>query len=509
MVTGKIKYSLRLIVVLLLIVACATGSSAAAKNRDFIYVSGTEATHLDPHRITDTNSGRILRQIHDSLFKRVENSVIVPNLALEATETDHTTWKIKLREGVFFHCGEPFTSQAVKYTWERLLDPATASARRSSLPNIQSIECLGDHELVVKLTRRSMMFPGIMAIDSNAIICPVCGPKYGLKDYTMNPCGTGALRFQHWNPGIELVMVRNDKWWGGEVKVDRITFKVLNEDATRVMMARTGDADVVAGVPAVLVSNLKAVPDVALTVVPGYRTIHIGYNQTKEPFNDIRIRQAINYAIDKRAIINNLFKGMAEYPSSFVSTSIEYAHPNLNMYEYNPAKAKELLAEAGYPNGFDCKLMTPEGRYPMDRQVSEVVQAMLAEVNIKADIQVRDWGAFQEQLTTSKTELYFLGLGNAAGDAEYSFVQFFAKGAGQNYAGIDNAVINQMLSDISNSKDMEERKQSLYKIQEILLENAHVAPLYYEHQVFATRANIKGFRLFPNEQIELWDLERE
>lgn len=509
MVGFKLKYPLGLVFALLLVALCASGSPAATKSRDFIYVSGTEATHLDPHRITDTNSGRILRQIHDSLFKRVENSVIVPNLALEATEVDPVTWKIKLREGVFFHCGEPFTSKAVKYTWERLLDPATASARRSSLPNIKSIECPSDGELVVNLTRRSMMFPGIMAIDSNAILCPACGPKYGLKDYTMHPCGTGALKFQHWNPGIELVMVRNDKWWGGEVMVDKVTFKALNEDATRVMMVRTGDADVVAGVPAVLVANLKTAPDVALTVVPGYRTIHIGYNQTKELFSDVRVRQAINYAIDKRAIISNLFKGMAEYPSGFVSTSIEYAHPQMNVYEYNPGKAKELLAEAGYPNGFSCQLMTPEGRYPMDRQVSEIIQAMLSEVGIKAEIQVRDWGAFQEQLTTSKMDLYFLGLGNAAGDAEYSFLQFFALGAGQNYAGINNTVINQMLSDISNSKDMEERRQSLYKMQEILMENAHVAPLYYEHQVVATRADIKGFRLFPNEQLELWDLERE
>ncbi len=504
-----IKRSLTLVLVLLLVAICAGSSSAAAKNKDFIYVSGTEATHLDPHRITDTNSGRILRQIHDSLFKRVENSVIVPNLAIEATEADHVTWKIKLREGVFFHCGEPFTSKAVKYTWERLLDPATASARRSSLPNIKSIECSGDYEVVVNLTKRSMMFPGIMAIDSNAVICPVCGPKYGLKDYSMHPCGTGALKFDHWNPGIELVMVRNGKWWGGEPKVDRVTFKVLNEDATRVMMVRTGDADVVAGVPAVLVSNLEAAPDVALTTVPGYRTIHIGCNQTKELFSDVRVRQALNYAIDKRAIINNLFKGMAEYPSGFVSTSIEYANPNINMYEYNPGKAKELLAEAGYPNGFSCQLMTPEGRYPMDRQVSEVIQAMLAAVGIKADIQVRDWGAFQEQLTTFKTELYFLGLGNAAGDAEYSFVQFFAPGAGQNYSGINDPAINQIMGNISNSRDMEERKQSLYKIQEIFMENAHVLPLYYEHQIFATRADIKGFRLFPNEQLELWDLERK
>lgn len=503
------RSKMRTLVLALLVAACAAGSSAAAKSKDFIFVSPIEATTLDPHKHSNLNTSRIIRQVYEAMYRREENAKLYPILALEATELDPLTWKIKFREGVFFHCGEPLTSKAVKYSWDRLLDPATAAPRRSAFRNVKSVECLGDYEVIVNLAQRDLAFVGVIGIDSTSILCPVCGPKYGLQDFTKNPCGTGAMKLDHWNPGIELVLVRNDKWWGGEAKVDKITYKALGEDASRVMMLMTGDADVIASVPPALVPNLRTNPDVALVSIPSNRTMHLGYNHDKKPFSDIRVRQAINYAMDKRSIIDNVFNGMANFPShGFVSPANEYAHPNLDMYEYNPKKAKELLAEAGYPDGFSCGLLTSEGAFLMDRQVAEIVQGMLGDVGIKVDIQVRDWGAYQDQLKAGNVDIYLTNLGNAMNDAEYTFAQFFSPGASQNFSRVNNPAINEIIANLSNSKDLEERAQSLNKVQEIFMENAHSAPLYYEPLIYATRADIKGLKIIPNGE-EAYNMVRE
>ncbi len=508
MARSKVRYSAILVITLLFVVSCAAASTAAEKSKDFIYVSPIEATTLDPHKHSNVNTARVLRQIFETMYRGEENGV-VPVLATEAVEVDPLTWKITIREGVYFHCGEPLTSAAVKYSWDRLLDPATAAPRRSAFTNIKSVECPSDHEVLVHLHERSLAFVNVvLAADTTSVICPVCAEKYGLQGFTMHPCGTGALKFDHWDPGIEIVLVRNENYWGRGVKVDKITYRALGEDASRVMMLMTGDADVIASVPPALVPNLQNNPDVKLVSMPSNRTMHLGYNHNKAPFNDVRVRQALTYAIDRRSIIDNVFNGMASYPANgYVTPAINDFHPSLDLYPYNPEKAKELLAEAGYPDGFSCELLTSEGVYLMDRQVAEIIQAMLAEVGVKLNIQVRDWGAYQEQLISGNLDMYLTGLGNATNDASYAFAQFFAPGATQNFSRVDNVEINTIMANLPNSKNLEERRQALYRAQEILMENAHTLPLYYETLIQATRADIEGFRLFPIAD-ETWGMER-
>lgn len=206
-------------------------------------------------------------------------------------------------------------------------------------------------------------------------------------------------------------MTRFDDYWGEKATVDSITFRIVPEDASRVMMLKTGDADLVAGIPPVQIEELQSDPNVKVLVETGYRTIFLGMNSTVKPLDDVRVRQAVNYAIDRESIIKNVMRDVASYPDSFmVSNVIDNSAKGLGCYEFDQEKAKALLAEAGYADGFTLTLSTPEGRYAMDRQVAEVIQAMLMEVGITAEINVLDWGAYSEQATSGQHQFFLLGM---------------------------------------------------------------------------------------------------
>lgn len=508
------KHSMKKVLSLILVLAFAMSMISTVlaedKSKSFVYVSGTEALTLDPAMITDSNTGRIARQIHDVLFERVENSEIVPMLATEASEVgDGTVWNVKLRDDVYFHCGEKFTAAAVKYSYERLIAPETASPKASALQGLDYVEIVNDYEVNIHLKARSLMFLGSMTNYAASIICPVCGEKFGHADYGTNPCGTGPLKFDHWEPGIELVMTANENFWGEKPTVEKVTFRAISEDSSRVMMVQTGDADVIAGVPPTLVQILQMDSNVVMNTLPGYRTIQIAMNTEKGVLQDKRVREAITYAIDRESIIANIMRGMATFPSGLISTVVQYAHPDLDPRNYDPEKAKALLAEAGYPNGFSISLMTPEGRYAMDRQVAEVVQSMLSEVGITVTLDVRDWGSYSDLIDRGDMELYLIGVGNSSGDAEYNFHTHYGVGGGQNYTRTNIPEFEAIRATLGESKDNEERKEKLYKMAELLNENFSSVPLYYEHQFFAVRADTDGFILYPNEQIKLAYLVRK
>lgn len=477
---------------------------------EFVYVSGVEPTTMDVHLCTDANTSRILLQVHETLYKRNENAEVVPLLAESAEESeDGMSWNIKLKEGIKFHDGQPFNAEAVKYSFDRLVAPETGSAKASALSNVESIEVLSDYEVKFNLKGRDLVFLASLTNYSTAIMSPAACEEYGLSDYSNHPSGTGPLKMESWDPGIDMVLVKNENYWGEEPTVDRLIVKAIAEDSSRVMMIKTGDADVVAGVPPTLVPDLQQDSNVDMVIKPGYRTIFIGMNNGVEPFNNPKVREAVNYAINKKSIIDNVLHGLANYPSGgFESPAIQYALTDLDPHEQDIEKAKELLEEAGYPDGFQTEIMTPEGRYPMDRQVAEVVQGMLAEVGIKAEVKVSDWGAYQEALTAKNTKMFLLGKGSSTGDPEFDFLMHGITGGGQNHYQFSNSKVDELIGGLSEAQNLEDRADMLGQVQEIWNDKCVIAPLYYENQFYAVRKNVSGLNVYPNELADLAWLTR-
>lgn len=472
-----------------------TGSSAT-----LTYAVGTDAQTLDPQFVTDIPSAVAVMQIHETLVARDENMNFIPGLATEwSVAEDGCTWTFKLRQGVKFHDGADFNAEAVKYNFDRILDPATGSPRRSVASMIKEVKVVGPYE--VQIITNDPYGPMLAQISSYnlAIISPKSGAELG-KGYAQKPAGTGPFKLKSWTPGQSLVLERFDGYWGDKPKVREIEFKVVPEDGTRTMLLKTGGADVVAGVPAFELENLKKDPNVNLIMKPGFRTIYVGMNCSKEPFDDPRVRQAVNYAIDREAIVNYVLRGAATVGVGPESPAIPGAAKNLVPYTYNPEKAKQLLKEAGYPNGFKTVFHTPSGRYPMDQQVAEAVVGQLKEVGIDAELQILDWGAYQAMLDKAEeSRLFLLGKGSPSGDPDMTLTLSFGTNEKMNSAKYSNPEVDELIKQQRVCVDPVERQQILQTIQEKIHADAPWAVLYYEQILIGTRSNVKGLQVLPNE----------
>ena len=317
-----------------------------------IYATGTDALTLDPQFVTDVPTSRAVMQIHETLVKYDLDMNIVPCLA-EAWEvsSDQLTWTFRLRKGVKFQDGTPFNAEAVKYTFDRIVDPATASPRKSSAGMIKGVKILDEYTVAITTLKPFGPFLAQLTAYNLAILSPTQAKKLG-KKYAQNPAGTGPFKLESWAPGEKVVLARNEEYWGKKAYLDKVVFKVVPEDATRVMLLLSGEADVIASVPTVLLDKLQQSKDVKVVREKGFRTIYIGLNNKVKPFDDIRVRKAVSHAIHPEAIVQGVLKGVGTLGGSFESPAIPGAVQGLKPYPYDPARAKKLLAEAGYPNGF-------------------------------------------------------------------------------------------------------------------------------------------------------------
>lgn len=484
----------------------------SSASKDFTFVMGTEPTTMDVHMCTDAATSRILLQVHETLYKWDETSEnVIPWLVESAEEAeDGLSWTFKLKEGIKFHDGTDFNAEAVKYNFDRLVAPETGSSKASALAGVESVEAVDEYTVKINLEGRNLIFEQTLTNYSTAIMSPTACETYGLDDYTNHPSGTGPLKMESWEPGVEMVLVKNEEYWGEEPTTEKLVVKAVAEDSSRVMMAKTGDTDIAWGISPSLVSSLEGDENVVVETATGYRTIYIAINQSYGPLADPRVRAAICYAINKEEIVNNILCGVGgTYPSGFESSAVANSAKDLDPYEQDLEKARKLLAEAGYPDGFDIKLNTPEGRYAMDRQIAEAVQYMLAEVGINAQIEVLEWGTYQSVMKEKKdTQLFLLGKGSSTGDVEFDFLMHALSTGGQNYYCINNAEVDDILNNLSSATTKEERADMLYKAQKLLNDEYDYATLYYENQIVATRADVNGLVIYSNETADLAWLSR-
>ena len=511
------KYVVPIICIVILLSIILVGwtseGNAASKsegNNDFVYAAGTEPGTLDPQFVTDVNTARAVVQIFENLVRWDENFEIVPFLAKSwEVSDDNKTWTFKLQEGVKFHDGAPFNAEAVKYNFERLFDPDVASPRKSVASMIDKVNVLGEYEVSLSTKEPFGAFLAQLTSYNLAMISPKSAKEYG-KNFGTHPAGTGPLMLDEWIPAQRLVMKRFDDYWGEKSTVNKVYFKVVPEDVSRVMMLKTGDADVVIGIPPIQMESLQKDKNIKTIIKTGFRTIYIGMNLKHKPFDDIRVRHAVNYAIDKESIIKYVLNNIGKYPVGVESTVISNSSQDLVPYKYDPEKAKQLLAEAGFPNGFKTSLYTPEGRYPMDREVAEVVQSQLREVGINAEITVLDWGAYVAATNTGEdTRLFLLGKGCPSGDPDLDLTLSFGTDKKMNNSFYSNPKVDELLILEKITVDPEKRSQILYDIQKQIHEDAPWAVLYYVVQTLATRADVEGFEVYPNEMISLKYLKRK
>lgn len=337
---------------------------------------------LDPTFDTTAGVQGIYTQIFEPLVAVDATGQPVPALAESWTQVDDLTWRFQIRQGVPFHDGHLLTAADVKFTLERVLDPATAAPWKPRIEVIQSVEVLGTYELEIRTSRPFVMLPKNLA---TILILPEHGVTAG--DFSAAPVGTGPFRFVRWQRDATIELAVFDAYWGEHPSIRTLTYRYMPEASTRVSALQAREVDLVYDVPSDLVGRMESAGFKIAAVPVGYSMVVELKSTLGGPLTNKLVRQAVNYAVDKESIVDELFGGYARLLQGQLVGSDGFGFdPTLSAYPYDPARARELLAEAGYEDGFEVDLEVAPGQYPRDRELSEIIAAQLADVGIRVNI---------------------------------------------------------------------------------------------------------------------------
>src|SRR5690554_1326896 len=387
--------------------------------QDLVIATGTDAVTLDVHAVTDTPTFNITGHIFETLFILTPEGDVEPHLATGyEISGDGKTVSITLRDDVFFHDGTPFNAEAVKANIDRIKDPELANAFATMMGRVDSVEVTGEFTVDFHLPGPFAPLLPHLTHASQAMMAP---SSMDDPELFGNPVGTGPFRLDSWERGIQLKLVRNDDYWRELTNLDSVTFLPISEGTTRVAMVESGAAHVAINVPPQDVNRVDAMDGVTVHKVDSMRTIYIFFNNYREPWTDVRIRQAFNHAIDKEAIVEFVLGGAGRVSDAAIAPGV-FGYNSTGVYEYNPERARALLAEAGFPDGMDITLHSPTGRYMQDIQIAETVQSYLADIGVNAEIVTLEWAAYLTEIgrpaEESITDLGLMGWGVSTGDAD-------------------------------------------------------------------------------------------
>ena len=471
---------------------------------------------LDPGVAVGTPGQTIRKLIWETLVDRDPTGRVVPQLAVswEVSE-DGLQWTFHLRQGVKFHDGTTLTAEDVKASIERIINPKYGLGRRATLNMIQRVDVKDEYTAVVVTAYPFAPLLYHLSMDVAAIMSKAALDKYGYetKDIGWRPVGTGPFRYESHVPEESITLVRFEEYWGPRPYLDKIIFRCIPEAATRVVLLETGALDIIEMVPPHEMERLARNPDLVTFALPGNRVAHIGMNCQRPPFNDPRVRQAMNYAIDKQSLIEGLLLGFARPADSIVAPGV-VGHHSVPMYTYDPQRAKALLAEAGYPNGFSFTLWTPSGRYFMDKETVVAIQAQLREIGLNANIRVIDWTTYlsllRKPLPESETEVYFLAWEVGTDDIAYLLDLVFSSAAwppGWNTMFYKNDEVDRLIQEGKSTLDPDVRQQIYARLQELIMADAPWVPLFVYDQLFAARKNVHNFWVWTSGTVilrEVW-----
>ncbi len=474
-----------------------------------------EPTSLDPAQLTDYNSSRTAMEMYDSLLRFKDGSTeLEEGLATEWSVTDDgLEYTFMLRQGVTFHDGTPFNAEAVKFNIDRQIDPAHPyhdtgefAYAEFTLGMVKEAVVVDENTVKIILTEPFAPFLGNIAMHSAAIVSPEAVKQYG-KDISQNPVGTGPFKFVSWDPGIEVILEKNDDYWRGAPEIERLIFRPIVEDQTRLAELEAGSIDFIVGILPDDLQRLQDNTDLQILEQPGMHTWYLALNCQQPPFDDARVRQAVNYAIDKEAIVDNILKGTGVLAKNILPPVIWSYTDAVQDYSQNPEKARELLKEAGYEDGLSIDFYIPKSGSGMQQPVTmaTAIQSDLEAVGITTKIQQVEWGSYLDkvfqpvdQVDVLMHEMSWLG---DNGDPD-NFLYILLSGeqwptAGFNESFYKNTEVDKLLSEARVISDQNKRVELYQQAQKLIMADSPLIVVDHEIQIVAMKKNIEGFVLHP------------
>ncbi len=482
------------------------GGATPTVKDTLVFAAPADATILDPHNTTDNQSDQVILMVYDTLIAFDDKMQIVGRLADRwSVAGDGVTWSFHLRSGVRFHDGTPFTALSVKKNFDRVLDPVQNHKRLPLFDMIDRVEVVDDQNVRIITKYPFSAFEPTMAHVSAAIVNPAVAEREGKAFGTTAEAtsGTGPYKVVRWKKDLEVVLERNDDYWGEKGRIRRVIYRPIPEASSRIVALEVGDVDAITSVPPSDMARLEKSPEIRILKTVSVGAQQFRFNCARKPYTDPRVRQAISYAIDRRAIVKNLVSTFA-LPSTGPLTPIMRGSVRLGEISYDPAKAKRLLAEAGYPRGFKTTISTTP-RYAMGVELAEALASDLKKVGIDASIDVHDWGTMVQFWSGLKPEqntqeIFIMGAGASTADADWGLRPIFKTHPTNenNYGYYSNKEFDRVITEAMRETDAA-RRQMLYKrAQEIVyLEDPGAVWLFDNYFIVATRSAVTGVRPSP------------
>lgn len=524
---SKIFAGSRLWLVLMLIAALAVTASCASDEgaeqddpevpdvqEEFadrvIYGLRADPVTLDPQVAIDQPSGQVTRNIYSALFRTDGDGNVVEDLATGyQISDDNLTWTFQLRDDVYFHDGTKFNAEAVKFVFDRQFDESLGLAFRGRWKDYvegpDKIRLVDDYTLEIETLAPSPYFHLMLSTGfPGSIPSPAAIEKYG-EDLGRNPVGTGPFKFVEWVSGERVVLEAYEDYHGEGPYIQTLEMRIISEDSARMMALEAGDIHMAANIPPHSIGLLEGRDDIDVIHSPLFRVFYWAFNCTRPYLEDVRVRQAMNLAIDRETLVEHVLQGVGTVTQSHLSPASEGYHPS-DVFSYDPERAVEMLEEAGWDFDRELVAFITSGRYYQDRESGEAYAGMLSEIGVDVQTQVLEWGAFVDAVwfTPHDDELAqerdfaqtTWGSDNIAWTLRAVLHGDAWPPTMYNEAFFADEQVDALIHAINTEMDTELRLQHIEAVQERLAETAPWIPGFVETLVFAKTSDLEG--------VEVW-----
>ncbi|MFS1513707.1 ABC transporter substrate-binding protein [Chengkuizengella sp. SCS-71B] len=489
-------------------------SEESSTESTLVFGRGADSVDLDPALVTDGESIKVTLNIYDTLVKYGDvDTSIEPSLATDwTTSDDGLTYTFNLREGVKFHDGTDFNAEAVVYNFERWANGEKSSFyyygsmfggfKGDEGHVIQEVKAVDELTVEFTLSRPQAPFLQNVAMPPFAIASPAALEEHG-ESFTENPVGTGPFVFQEWKRNDRVVLVKNENYWMKDYpKLEKVIFVSIPDNATRLNELIAGEIDIADGVSPNDSTRIEGEDDLQLFVRPSMNVGYLGLTNTRPPFDQKLVRQALNHAVDKEGIIAAFYSGQAVPAKNPLPPVIAGYNDDIDPYPYDLEKAKELLAEAGYADGFEMELWAmpvPRPYMPDGQKVAEVIQSSFAQIGVKAKIVSYEWATYLEKARNGEADAFLLGWTGDNGDADnFMYVLLDKDNIGSNnYTYYSNDQLHDILIEAQSNPDQTAREDLYKQAQEIIHEDAPWIPLVHSTPILGGKNNVNDFFAHP------------
>jgi len=494
-------------------VVLAVALATTATAQDLKIAVAADVTSIDPHFFNLFPNNNIAEHIFDKLVQMDADSRMIPGLATTWKAVDATTWEFKLRKGVKFHDGSELTAEDVAYSIDRV-----AQIPNSPGPFVAYTKAIVQKQIVDPYTIRfktAAPHP-LMPNDLSTIYIVSKKAATGLSTEDFNSgkatVGSGRFKFVRYVNGDRVELARNDAYWGDKVPYEKVTFRIIKNEASRVAALLSGDVDAIEQPPIADLPRLKADPKFTITSKISHRVIYYNFDHlersspfvtgkdgkplAKNPFLDLRVRKAISKAINRQAIAERVMEGQATPAGQLVSDKLFGNVPGMKAEPYDPEGAKKLLAEAGYPDGFNLTIHGPSGRYVNDEKIVQAVAQMLTRVGIVSKVETAPMAPYSSRASKQEFSFHMVGWGASTGEASSPLRSLLAtfnrdKGLGAvNWGRYSNPKVDYVIEQALQQVDDENRRAMLQQATRLAMDDLGIMPVHFQYTIWATKKGV-------------------